>query len=170
MHIWNWVLKLNHSQARLWAWGFGFWFPPRFGSHINPNSTRGIDYVHHIVLMSLPVSFKHCDKSFLQVHEVKKHVKIYDSISKVEDLRNQVMWVFENVKSWSIRRGCSWIQKKIWSTYVHKLIWKKEQMTMLIVDRSCGICNKILTSKYLKPHIASVSEWSMEEALEVHQL
>ena len=55
-------------------------------------------------------------------------------------------------------------------TYVHKLIWKKEQMTMLIVDRSCEICNKRLTSKYLQPHIASDYEWSMEEALEVQQL
>ena len=31
-----------------------------------------------------------CEKSFLQVHEVKEHIKIHKSISEVEDLKNQV--------------------------------------------------------------------------------
>jgi hypothetical protein len=32
-----------------------------------------------------PFSCKYCDKSFHQVHEVKEHIKIHDSISEVED-------------------------------------------------------------------------------------
>ena len=37
-----------------------------------------------------PFSCKLCDKSFLQVYEVKEHIKIHNSISEVEDLKNQV--------------------------------------------------------------------------------
>ena len=31
-----------------------------------------------------PFSCKHCDKSFLRVHEVKKHIKIHSALSEVE--------------------------------------------------------------------------------------
>ena len=37
-----------------------------------------------------PFSCKFCDKSFLEVYEVKEHIKIHNSISEVEDLRNHV--------------------------------------------------------------------------------
>ena len=37
-----------------------------------------------------PFSCKFCDKSFFEVHEVKEHIKSHNSISEVEDLRNQL--------------------------------------------------------------------------------
>ena len=37
-----------------------------------------------------PFSCKLCDKSFFQVYKVKEHIKIHNSISEVEDLKNQV--------------------------------------------------------------------------------
>ena len=37
-----------------------------------------------------PFSCKFCDQSFLEVHEVKEHIKVHESISEVKDLRNQV--------------------------------------------------------------------------------
>ena len=35
------VFSMSDSQARLWALGHGDWSPPSYGSHLNPNQTRG---------------------------------------------------------------------------------------------------------------------------------
>ena len=45
-----------------------------------------------------PFSCKFCDKSFLEVHEVKEHIKIHNSISEVEGLRNQLKSLKTQVK------------------------------------------------------------------------
>ena len=37
-----------------------------------------------------PFSCKYCNKSFFQVHEVKEHIKVHNSISEVEDLKEEV--------------------------------------------------------------------------------
>ena len=37
-----------------------------------------------------PFSCKFCDQSFLELHEVKEHIKVHEYISEVKDLRNQV--------------------------------------------------------------------------------
>ena len=40
-------------------------------------------------LETKPFSCKSCGKAFFQIHEVKEHVKIHNSISEIEDFRNQ---------------------------------------------------------------------------------
>ena len=37
-----------------------------------------------------PFSCKFCDESFVQVHEVKEHIKVHNSILEVEDLKKQL--------------------------------------------------------------------------------
>ena len=37
-----------------------------------------------------PFSCKFCDKSFNQVHEIKEHIKIHNSVLEVENLEKQV--------------------------------------------------------------------------------
>jgi hypothetical protein len=48
----------THSQVRLWACGHGDISTSSFGSHLNPISTRGADYVHPI-LVSTPSFERH---------------------------------------------------------------------------------------------------------------
>ena len=43
-----------------------------------------------------PFSCKHCDKSFLHVHEVKKHIKIHTSIPEVEDEKTRNCWLLDH--------------------------------------------------------------------------
>ena len=37
-----------------------------------------------------PFSCKYCEKTFFQVHEVKEHIKVHNSILEVEDLKKQL--------------------------------------------------------------------------------
>ena len=50
-----------------------------------------------------PFSCKYCNKSFLQVHEVKEHIKVHNSISEVEDLNSELIGELE-VKLKNLRR------------------------------------------------------------------
>ena len=45
--------SLVQNPLSLWTWGHGDWFPPSFGSPLNPFSTKRADYAHP-VLMSPP--------------------------------------------------------------------------------------------------------------------
>ena len=45
---------------------------------------------HEVQPNRQPFSCKFCDQSFLEVHEVKEHIKVHESISEVKDLRSQV--------------------------------------------------------------------------------
>ena len=52
-----------------------------------------------------PFSCKFCDKSFLEVHEVKEHIKIHNPISEVEELRNQVKYLKTQVSQSKLASG-----------------------------------------------------------------
>ena len=45
---------------------------------------------HEVQPNRQPFSCKFCDQSFLEVHEVKEHIKVHESISEVKGLRSQV--------------------------------------------------------------------------------
>ena len=50
-----------------------------------------------------PFSCKFCDKSFAQVHEVKEHIRIHNSITEVEDLKNHVKSLKTQVKELEVK-------------------------------------------------------------------
>ena len=50
-----------------------------------------------------PFSCKLCDKSFLQVHEVKEHIKIHNSVLESEDLKSQVKTLETEVEELKVK-------------------------------------------------------------------
>ena len=94
-----------------------------------------------------PFSCKYCDKSFFQVHEVKKHIKIHKFISEVND---------EATEKLSSKKGDEKnLKKRKQSLQENESEESKRQCTELM----CDTCKKQYTRKQdLQRHIASVHE------------
>ena len=130
-----------------------------------------------------PFSCKLCDKSFLEVHEVKEHIKIHNSISEVEDLRNQlkslktqVKEVEQKLKTSQSKMASQTIQKNELKSKVEIKMARKRKASAVSAkpdsefilapkvaekdpNKTCPICEAVFTTAVsCKRHIATVHE------------
>ena len=101
-----------------------------------------------------PFSCKFCDKSFLQVNEVKEHIKIHNSISEVEDLRKKLKYLKTQVEELQMKLKSSQSKmapstnEKMKPKSTHDAINLEKMKIKGKKDYQCGSCKKTFTSTY----------------------
>ena len=118
---------------RNWNWKGGGWgrlgdhLPPDFGKLVNPISTRGVDYTHHVTTRPPPPDFQNfllpytsssCTVgNFLSPNLVEPEIKLiarqFDSI-----------WLFQLVNNATVIHVGKWVQVKLF--YSHIPSWCKK--------------------------------------------
>ena len=83
-----------------------------------------------------PFSCKFCDKSFLEVHEVKEHIKIHNSNSEVEELRNQVKSLKTQVEELELKLKVSKSKLTSGTRQKNELISKVENKTAIDLGKT----------------------------------
>ena len=116
------------------------------------NNTFKINALFEKNLETKPFSCKSCGKAFFQIHEVKEHCKIHNSISEIEDLRNQPKSLKTHVEKLEVNLK----SKKLIKVRSGKAEIKSKRKK---VDFVCEICNvKFAYKQGLERHIIAVHE------------